>query len=180
MVKRYSDADIVKAKGRVSYNSVEPSQKPLVLFMRNNPGATLDEARNPARYYRNLSDSYTWEQLHERDENGRYIVKGHIRANISRLPYERVSISTVARQTGIDQDIIEKRLRDRRNGGVDPRTLEYRPSRGFYAYTIEGHHEVVLYAVRNTEDSSDFFVAFGTSKEIEQAISTKVLCVSPP
>jgi hypothetical protein len=93
---------------------------------------------------------------------------------------EKVTPGEISRYTGIPLDIIRARINQRRLGGINPRSLKYVPSKGFYGITRKGGHNVVLYVVYSKTDPEDFTVAFGTEKEIEDVVIEKLPCPSPP
>ena len=93
---------------------------------------------------------------------------------------EKVTPGEIARYTSIPLKVIRARINQRRRGGINPRTLQYRASRGFYGFSKDGRQLLILYVVYSNSDSTDFSVAFGTAKEIEDSVHEKAPCPSPP
>ena len=124
------------------------------------------------REIQRLADTTAWEDL---DRTQRKAIQANVKD-------QRVTIDQVAYHTGIPASTIEKRMNYRHLGigGVDPNSLRYRPSRGFYGYTRVGHQRVVLYQVRSKADAGDVQAFFGTAKGIDSAIRDKHPCPSPP
>ncbi len=176
MASRFSDRAIVQLGGQVQYSAVDPGQRWLVSYMRRHPGATLAEARasrQPAKLTKDeiaeLAAHTAWDDLTPAQ---RKIIRG--------IPHRKLTDNDVAHHSGIRAADLRYRMVNRKSGGVDPSSLEYRASRGFFGRTQKGRRLVILYVVRSPDDYDDFTFAFGTPAGIQKAIREHMPCPSPP
>lgn len=174
---RFTDREIVNNHGGVAVNAVEPEQQWLARYMQRNPNSTLAEAREsrmPPKIGRaDLADmaAHTpWEDLTPAQ---RKIVGG--------IPDKPVTVNDIAKHSGLDAGLIRKRMVDRKSGGINPSSLVFKSSRGFFGRTFSGGRKsVVFYVVRSTDDNDNLMFAFGTPAGIVKAIKDNADCISPP
>jgi hypothetical protein len=175
---RFTDREIVNLHGGVAINAVEPEQQWLARYMQRNPDATLAEARASRKPIRQIAqDKLTdmaahtpWEDLTPKQ---RVLMRG--------IPDQPVTVNDIAHHSGLDAATIRKRMVDRKSGGIDPSSLVFKSSRGFFGRTFSGgRKEVVFYVVRSTDDNDNLMFAFGTSRAIVKTIQEHQDCVSPP
>jgi lipoprotein-anchoring transpeptidase ErfK/SrfK len=176
MASKFSDQAIVRAKGQVAYNAVSPEQRKIVSYMRQHPDATLAEARRGGPLYSKdelakMAAETPWEDLTPYQKR---LMKG--------IPDKPITDADIARHSGIPLSIVTTRINMRRYGGVNPSTLVFKASRGFYGKTMDGK-QVIFYTVRSKRDAIDraeFIAAFGTPQSIEKAVRERMPCPSPP
>lgn len=175
---KHTYADIMAQQGRgFARGSLTPEQAKVAYQVRQHPEYTLHEAKVEAgvvkaKYTKKdltrMAEEVPWESL---TPSQKKLVKG-----IADRP---VTANDIANSTGFTPEAIRKRIVEYRGIGINPSTLVYKASRGFYAKTYRGK-VVIFYVIASTKDASDFMYMFGTSQAIEKSIREKTPCPSPP
>jgi len=157
--------------------SLTPEQAKVAYQVRQHPEYTLHEAKVEAGVIKaeytkkdltRIAEEVPWEEL---TPSQKKLVKG-----IADRP---VTANDIANSTGFTAGGIRTRIVEYRGMGIDPSTLTYKASRGFYAKTYIGK-TVIFYVIASTKDANDFMYMFGTAQAIEKSIRERSPCPSPP
>ncbi len=95
---------------------------------------------------------------------------------MDRVADEHVTPAQIHTYTGISTQLINNRVKGYRKEGIDPRSLVFKASRGFYAKSRATGSELVLHS---RSDQNEGLFMFGLPGNIEETIREKRLCVSP-
>ena len=162
-------------KGKSKYSPEQKVERRQLFRQR-----ASDEATRRKTAQHSHKGRYTSAEIEQFTLTPREQLKPYQRDKVGKLPHEKVAPADIARHTGISEETIQKIMRYKFRGGVDPDSLVYIPSRGFFGRTINDKQAVVLRVTRNVDDPDDITIAFATAKETEKAIRSRSGCMSPP
>lgn len=170
-------ADIMAQKGRgFAPGSLTPDQSKVAYQIRQHPDYTLHEAKVEAgiteehytkKELARMAAEVPWEDLRPSQKK-----------LIAKVPDEKVTPAMIAFYTGISEREILKALNMKRYHGIDPNSLVYKASRGFYGKTNITGKTVILFGREGGAEGE--YITFDQPKEIEKVIREKVPCPTPP
>ncbi len=164
---KHTYADIMAQHGAgFARGSLTPEQAKVAYQVRQHSEYSLHQAKAEARV-----SKYTSKELKEMSDH--VPLEDLTKVQEEEMDKRRVEKMTPAKIAklvpGFPQEIIEKRVNSTRFGGIDPNSLIYRPSRGFFGKTRDGV-EVVLYGTRGGLYD---VLTFGLAEEIEDIVRLK-------
>jgi DNA-binding CsgD family transcriptional regulator len=130
------------------------------------PSALTADQRKLAYRVRRLSNT-PWEELTPSEKR-----------LMRRVADEHVTPNQIAKYTDISESELRSAIHMQRYKGIDPNSLVFKASRGFYGKANYTDAIVILYGRESEEEGS--YITFDTPQSIEHVISEKMPCPTPP
>ena len=139
-----TDYDIMRMGGRgIAPSAMTANQRKLAYQFQRNPDYTLHEAKEAAGV---IKPHYTKKQLAEMAAHTPWEDLNPAQKKLMRkYPDEKVTPEMVAYYTGSPLSEIMLTINMRKYGGIDPKSLVYKASRGFFGKTRKSGVQVILY-----------------------------------